>query len=92
MKILNKRNLPNGRVPHNAVYVGRPTIFGNPYEMKSEKDRDRVCDLYEIHARKMMNSVWFVEELKKLKGKDLVCWCYPKRCHAETLIKLCEEV
>jgi hypothetical protein len=26
--------------------------------------------------------------LHELRGKHLVCWCAPERCHAEVLIKL----
>ena len=26
--------------------------------------------------------------LHELRGKNLVCWCAPKRCHAEVLIEL----
>ena len=24
---------------------------------------------------------------EELKGKDLICWCAPERCHAEILLK-----
>ncbi len=24
----------------------------------------------------------------ELKGKDLVCWCAPKACHAETIMEI----
>jgi hypothetical protein len=27
------------------------------------------------------------EELKKLKGKKLGCWCKPDRCHGDVLLK-----
>jgi hypothetical protein len=26
--------------------------------------------------------------LHELRGKELVCWCAPERCHAEVLIEL----
>jgi hypothetical protein len=26
--------------------------------------------------------------LHELRGKDLVCWCAPERCHADLLIEL----
>ena len=25
---------------------------------------------------------------KELKGKDLVCWCAPKSCHADILLEI----
>lgn len=34
--------------PKNAVYIGRGSIFGNPFPMqnKSEQERERVCVEY----------------------------------------------
>jgi hypothetical protein len=26
--------------------------------------------------------------LHELRGKDLICWCAPERCHADVLIEL----
>ena len=47
-----------------AVYVGRPSPLGNPFAMKSEADRDRVCDAYDklsscasIYRDKLMSSI-----------------------------------
>lgn len=28
----------------------------------------------------------------ELKGKNLACWCKDGRCHADVLLKICEEV
>jgi hypothetical protein len=25
----------------------------------------------------------------ELRGKSLVCWCAPERCHADVLLELC---
>ena len=33
-------------IPVKAVYVGRPSEFGNPFVMKKEADRDTVCDKF----------------------------------------------
>lgn len=30
---------------------------------------------------------WILDNLDKLKGKDLVCFCAPKQCHGDILIK-----
>lgn len=72
--------------PPDAVYVGRPSAWSNPFVMRSEIDRHFVCSRFEVYALDRLKSEpgW----LEPLRGKDLVCWCYPKRCHAETLIRL----
>lgn len=89
-KVLNKRK---GGVPASAVYVGRPSPYGNPYVMKAESERDAVCDAFEAAlARKFERDPSARERLKEaLRGKDLVCWCAPKRCHAETLLRIANE-
>mgnify|MGYP000060590371 CR=1 FL=1 len=74
------------KAPIGAVYVGRPSVWGNPFEAKEESDRDSVCDAFEAYAQKRNTDepLW----LAPLKGKHLECWCAPKRCHAETLLRL----
>ena len=73
------------RVP-GAVRVDRATVWGNPFHMYSEDDREKVCAHFEAYAEKRVTDdpTW----LEPLRGKDLACWCAPKRCHAETLLRL----
>lgn len=77
-RVLNKRK---DVIPKDAVYVGRPSKWGNPFQMTDEEDRDTVCDQYEMWFG--MNHL----DCSELKGKDLVCWCAPLRCHADFLLK-----
>jgi len=74
------------KAPVGALYVGRPSVWGNPFATKEESDRDSVCDAFEAYAQKRNTDepLW----LAPLKGKHLECWCAPKRCHAETLLRL----
>lgn len=83
-KVHNKRA---NTAPNDAVYVGRPTKFGNPFVIGKDGNRDEVIRKYEE---------WFkvnhtLEDLKPLIGKDLVCWCAPEPCHADVLIRLIKE-
>jgi len=84
--ILNMKDPGWRNVPGEWVYVGRPSIFGNPYSMKdnSQAERDRVCDMFDYDVA---NSPSLQKLALTLKGKNLVCYCYPKRCHAETWLK-----
>lgn len=72
------------------VRVDRSSILGNPYILKYEKDRDIVCDKYKIYFNNNIHT--FKYELDRIlsiyrkEGKlCLYCWCYPLRCHAETI-------
>lgn len=76
-------------IPKNAVYVGRPSKFGNPFPMKTEADRDSVCDKFEQYILKKPELIKLAKN--QLKGKDLICYCSPKRCHADTLLRIANE-
>jgi hypothetical protein len=75
------------------VRVDRKSVFGNPFRMTSESQRNYVCDQYEEYFKcQTENNIEFrqaLDELIRLYKKhgvlNLFCWCYPKRCHAETI-------
>lgn len=71
----------------NAVYVGRPSKWGNPFKV-NEYGLEQCLELYrEWLEQILMEDSTFLDELK---GKDLVCWCpLDKPCHADILIELC---
>lgn len=66
-----------------AVEIGRNTDWGNPFEMPVDGDRDTVCDNYENHYVPYKPSLF--KKISHLKGKVLICWCYPNRCHGDHL-------
>ena len=76
------------------VKIDRSSILGNPYYMKNENERNTVCEQYETYFYNKIknNDIRFIAELKRLKKLleiynklELYCWCYPKRCHGETI-------
>lgn len=75
------------REPYD-VYIGRPSIWGNPFVMNKDGGRDEVIDKYEQWIK---NQPRLLEKLSELRGKVLGCWCAPLRCHGEILIKLAND-
>jgi uracil-DNA glycosylase len=67
-------------VPERAVYCGRGSPWGNPFKMKNESERDYVCDRFE-------NEILPTLDVSPLAYKDLVCYCAPKRCHCDSILK-----
>ena len=65
--------------------IDRDTPWGNPWLVEQDGTRDEVCDwyrdLYWPHKRSLHT------KLDGLKGKLLICWCYPDRCHGLTIIE-----
>lgn len=65
-----------------AIKVDRQSKWGNPFEMDKDGTRDEVCDHYEVYWRYKPS---LQKELAELRGKVLLCWCHPERCHAHFL-------
>jgi hypothetical protein len=68
------------------------SIWANPFKIDKNGTREDVIAKYEAYIREKLNKdSTLVEELLKLKGKTLGCWCHPDPCHGDVLIKLIEE-
>jgi len=80
-------------------YVGGSPL-GNPFLLKdpnNDIDRNKVCDEYEQwildkiknNDVKVTNELQRIRELHEIHNKVyLQCFCTPKRCHGETIIKI----
>jgi hypothetical protein len=73
------------------VYIGRPSKWGNPYSHKDGtlaefkvKSRKKAIEKYEEY---LLKNESLMESLHELEGKTLGCWCKPKACHGDILIK-----
>jgi len=72
------------------IRADRFSDWGNPFEMDKDGSRDEVCDNFENHYIPYKPSL--INQLNKLKGKALGCWCAPLRCHCDTLKNLADEL
>jgi hypothetical protein len=87
-KVWNKRD---PATPADAVYVGRPTVWGNPFVIGRDGTRAEVIEKYkqQIDALDPLQAHAFVNDcIRWLGGKDLVCWCAPLPCHADILLEI----
>lgn len=92
-KVWNKRD-PN--VPKDAVYVGRPTKWGNPFVIGQlhhgvKLTRQLVVGEYENMLENPAMEPLIQEIKRELRGKDLVCWCAPYACHGDILLRIANE-
>lgn len=67
------------------VYIGRPSIWGNPFEIGKDGTRAEVIDKY---RRWIVQQPELMAKLHELDGKTLGCWCHPKACHGDVLVDL----
>lgn len=75
--------------PDDARYIGRGSIAGNPFKIGRDGTRDEVCDKYAAYLE--ANPALKEEVMNYYKGADLKCFCKPKRCHGDYLLKICNE-
>lgn len=69
------------------VYIGRPSKWGNPFEIGKDGTRKDVIDKYRDW---ILSQPELMKSLPDLEGKTLACWCRPKACHGDVLIELLE--
>jgi hypothetical protein len=95
-RLIYNRRKGSDLAPLDAIYCGRGTPYGNIFVMTHETggeesigSRTWACTQFEKYAaeRVTREPSW----LAPLRGKSLVCWCSPKRCHCETLIRLAND-
>lgn len=89
-KVWNKRD-PN--CPKNAVYVGRPTKWGNPYSHQNNtlaqfKVENKAEAIAAFRDMVRADPEFQNEIVLALSGKDLVCFCAPRPCHADILLEI----
>lgn len=101
-KRIQRKRTKGWRMPANAVYVGRPTKWGNPFEIVDVLDAfcgDKVearADCIRSYREHVVRGeeayialASAVDAIRELRGKDLVCWCpLDLPCHADVLLEL----
>lgn len=76
-------------LPIGAVYVGRPSKWGNPFVIGRDGDRAEVVRRYREYLQtEPVGQSLAAEARTVLKGKDLICWCAPDACHADILLEI----
>ena len=94
-RVLNKKK--HG-VPRGAVYVGRPSEWGNPYSHKGDTLaeyrvatlEDAIIKFDELVRERIKDVAYKQHMIDCLGGRDLVCWC-DGLCHASVWLKYANE-
>lgn len=91
---IQRRRARGWRMPAGAVYVGRPTRWGNPYIVGDLFNGGNIgrAESVGMYARalregRLQNSLAMVR--RELGGLDLACWCpLDQPCHADVLLRI----
>lgn len=70
------------------VYIGRPSMWGNPFVIGKDGTREEVLAKYAARlAVKLMGPKGgtLASMIRGLQGKQLGCFCKPQACHGDIL-------
>lgn len=96
MKRIQMRRTAGWKKPAQTIYVGRPTIWGNPWRVggkahgalgpaEAVAEYERALTRGELKDR-AGKPLW--DRVHELRGFDLACWCKPGQpCHADVLLR-----
>jgi hypothetical protein len=96
IRIQRKRS-KGWKMPPDTVYVGRGSTWENPYFVDAKSTDWFACQsppeavkrFREYLLEPTCAGVKQFKKLKRLRGKNLVCWCpLDQPCHADVLLEL----
>jgi hypothetical protein len=104
-KRIQRQRTKGWTMPEGAVYVGRPTLYGNAttvhdyfnagFSGSLKAARQWAVEQYRF---RLFDNGWMWmpamrEQLRAdLRGKDLACWCpLNQPCHADVLLELANQ-
>lgn len=92
MRVENKRTYDGP-----GIYVGRPTVWGNPFTHMMGPNlaehivssREEAVERFRQYAvRRLESDPGWLDPL--MDAEALICWCVPLDCHATVLAHLIE--
>lgn len=101
-KVVNIKRRPRPRrYVYIGRRVGQEFHYGNPFSHLEQshtikcRDRKEACEEFEAwimgwrHCEvEPKRRQWIIDNLPRIKGRDLGCYCAPKRCHGHLLLQL----
>ena len=82
------------RMPEGAVYVGRPSHWGNPFIIGTPENGGNITpEVAVVEFRRALLDgrlqIKIAAVRAALAGKDLMCWCpLDQPCHADVLLEI----
>uniref|UniRef100_A0A6M3IN10 DUF4326 domain-containing protein n=1 Tax=viral metagenome TaxID=1070528 RepID=A0A6M3IN10_9ZZZZ len=86
---MSRTRIVHCRVEYYDIYIGRPSMWGNPFEIGKHGTREEVIDKYREYV---LNDSLLISQIMSLDGKVLGCWCRPKECHGNILIEIISKI
>lgn len=72
-----------------ALFIGRPSKWGNPYHIGKDGTREEVIEKYRKY---LMTNPELFYSLPEIRGYEaLACYCAPQPCHGDVIIRVFNE-
>lgn len=92
---IQRKRTKGWKAPADAVYVGRPTMWGNRWQIGTWSNTlgrkvETIAEAVDLYRRLMWTEphhhAWIRENLR---GRTLMCWCaLDQPCHADVLLEI----
>lgn len=79
----------NIRTSDYDVFIGRPSDWGNPFEIGPDGTREEVIAKYRVYLKRRLD---LQRRFGELVGKRLGCYCHPLPCHGDVLVEMIEGI
>ena len=86
--VTNETRVVNRRHEPYDVYIGRPSVWGNPYKIGRDGSREEVIAKYREY---IIGQIEGGLSLEPLRGKVMGCYCKPDACHGDVLMELLKD-
>jgi hypothetical protein len=59
--------------------------WANPFKVGKDGDLKEVLSKYQVYLDEKIEKGFL--NVEELRGKKLMCWCVPNKCHGEVIAK-----
>jgi hypothetical protein len=91
INIHNRTVLERARKTGRYRYIGRGSVFGNPYRIRENGwTRDQVIEMYRSDLRQSKD---LQEVIRRLPANAILgCYCAPEACHGDVIMEMWKEM
>lgn len=79
-----KTTVVNMNTDEYDVYIGRPSLWGNPFPVEKGRTRIQAITAFRVYYLRNME---LKRQIGHLWGKRLGCHCKPLPCHGDVLVE-----
>ena len=93
-RVINIKRKHSQAVLMNSKYIGRMTMFGNPYSKIEAGTKAEACRLfqYDFERESLPRGLKKEIVINELQGRHLACSCKPSICHGDIYVEFLNRI